>query len=136
MPTNMVTRKIGSLLILRENQHTPSDEEWDECLQLLSEDRSLLPKIRVLVVTDGGGPTPDQRRRLQGALSGVPVKVAVVSESVRVRFIVSSVALLTSRIKSFSLREFNEALVHLELDLDDVRIAQNNIRQMTALLDR
>lgn len=136
MSRNMVTRRIGSLLILRENDQTPSDEEWDECLRLLSQYPDELPKTRVLVVTDGGGPTPDQRRRLQRALSGVPVPVAVVSESVRVRFIVSSVALLTSRIKSFSLREFNEALAHLGVDLDDARIAQLNIREMTALLTK
>ncbi len=136
MPVNMVTRRLGSLLILRENRETPSEEEWDECLRLLRQYPEELPNLRVLVVTDGGGPTPEQRRRLQQALNGVPVRVAVVSESVRVRFIVSSVALLTSRIKSFNLREFNEALRHLELDVDEIRVAQGNIREMTAMLDR
>lgn len=136
MPVNMVTRRIGALLILRESAGTPSDEEWDECLRLIPTDPEQLAQLRVLVVTDGGGPTPDQRRRLQRALAGVPVRVAVVSESVRVRFIVSSVALLTSKIQSFSLREFNSALSHLDLPPDDVRAAQQAIREMTAALSR
>ena len=56
---NMVTRRIGPLLILRENKDTPTDDEWDECLSLLAQD---LDDVRVLVVTDGGGPSPAQRK--------------------------------------------------------------------------
>src|SRR5262249_33363511 len=112
------------------------DAEWDTCLHLLTEDQHDLPNVRVLVVTDGGGPTPEQRRRLQRALAGHPVRVAVGSGRINGPFIVASVALLTSRIKSFNLRQFNEALAHLELNLDDVRIAQVNLREMTALVDR
>ncbi len=135
MPTNMVTRRLGPLLVLRENGETPSDAEWDECLRLLSSDPKRLVDTRVLVITDGGGPTPDQRRRLKRALDGFAVPVAVVSESIKVRFIVSSVALVTSRIKSFSLREMNDALRYLELSLDEIRDAQREIKEMTALLD-
>jgi hypothetical protein len=131
----MVTRKIGSLLILRQNKNTPTDEEWDQCLSLLTDDKTSIASVRVLVVTDGGGPTPEQRRRLQTALGGIPVRVAVVSESIKVRFIVSSVALVTSKIKSFDLREFNDALSHLHLGLDEARMAQVNLREMSALID-
>ncbi len=133
MSRNMVTRRLGSLLILRQNTQPPSDEEWDECLNLLSTD---VEEVQVLVITDGGGPSPEQRRRLDQALNGSPVRVAVVSESVRIRFIVSSVAFLTRRIKSFSETEYTEALAHLELDLDQRRLAQRHVREMTALIGR
>lgn len=133
MSRNMVTRRLGSLLILRQNTQPPSDEEWDECLNLLSSD---VEEVQVLVITDGGGPSPEQRRRLDQALNGSPVRVAVVSESVRIRFIVSSVAFLTRRIKSFSETEYTEALAHLELDLDQRRLAQRHVREMTALIER
>ncbi len=132
MPRNMVTRRFGPLLILRENKETPTDEEWDECLDLLARD---VDDVRVLVITDGGGPSPAQRKRLEQTLAGKPVKVAVVSESVKVRFIVSTVALLTANIKSFTLVEYTQALQHLDLDLDLRRIAQQQIREMTAALE-
>jgi len=131
MSRNMVTRRLGNLLILRQNQQSPSDEEWDECLGLLSPD---LDTVRVLVITDGGGPTPEQRRRLDQTLNGTPVRVAVVSDSVKIRFVVSSVAFLTRRIKSFSELEYTEALEHLNLDLDQRRVAQRHVREMTALV--
>ncbi|HMR73774.1 MAG TPA: STAS/SEC14 domain-containing protein [Polyangiaceae bacterium] len=133
MSRNMVTRRLGNLLILRQNTQPPSDEEWDECLNLLSTD---VEEVQVLVITDGGGPSPEQRRRLDQTLNGSPVRVAVVSESVRIRFIVSSVAFLTRRIKSFSETEYTEALAHLELDLDQRRLAQRHVREMTALIER
>lgn len=133
MSRNLVTRRLGSLLILRQNTQSPSEEEWDECLNLLSTD---VEEVQVLVITDGGGPSPEQRRRLDQALKGSPVRVAVVSESVRIRFIVSSVAFLTRRIKSFSETEYTEALAHLELDLDQRRLAQRHVREMTALIER
>jgi D-ribose pyranose/furanose isomerase RbsD len=129
----MVTRRLGSLLILRQNKESPSDEEWDECLKLLATD---VENVQVLVITDGGGPTPEQRRRLDHTLNGSPVRVAVVSESVRIRFIVSSVAFLTRRIKSFAETEYPDALTHLELDLDQKRLAQRHVREMTALIDQ
>ncbi|MEZ4220967.1 MAG: hypothetical protein R3B13_08560 [Polyangiaceae bacterium] len=133
MSCNMVTRRIDNLLILRQSREPPSDKEWNDCLDLL---RDGLEGLRVLVITDGGGPSPEQRRRLDRTLNGEPIRIAVVSESVRVRFIVSSVALFSSRIKSFSELEYPQALQHLELGIDERRTAQQHIREMTAQINR
>ena len=132
MSRNLVTRRVGRLLILRQNKSNPSDEEWDECLGLLNPD---LDHVRVLVVTDGGAPTPEQRRRLNQTLNGTPVRISVVSESVKVRFVVSSVAFLSRNIKSFAETEYSDALQHLELDLDQRRVAQRHVREMTAMVN-
>ncbi len=132
MLRNLVTRRVGSLLILRQNKGNPSDEEWDECLGLLKPD---LDNVRVLVVTDGGAPSPEQRRRLNQTMSGAPLRISVVSESVKVRFVVSSVAFLSRNIKSFSETEYSDALQHLDLDLDQRRVAQRHVREMTAIVN-
>lgn len=115
MPKNMVTRRVNDVLILREAKGPPSDAEWDHCLELLVQDPHRIDQVKVLVVTDGGGPTPDQRKRLQQALDGARIPIAVVTNSMRVRFIVSSVALLTSRIQSFNMDEMGDAYAHLGL---------------------
>lgn len=134
MLPNQVTKRIGFLVILRENTEAPRDEEWDETLRLLTLHPNDLDKLKVLVVTDGGGPSPAQRKRLDQALKGTPIRVAVVSESVKVRFIVSSVALVTSRIQSFRQNEMDAAFDHLGLDRQARETALRAVREMSAMV--
>ncbi|MFW5924862.1 MAG: hypothetical protein ACOCV4_01785 [Myxococcota bacterium] len=130
MPKNMVTRRVNDVLILRETKETPSDAEWDYCLELLVQDPQRLDQVKVLVVTDGGGPTPDQRKRLKQTLDGARIPIAVVTDSMRVRFIVSSVALLTSRIQSFAPNQMADAYTHLELSASTERLVQQALAEM------
>jgi hypothetical protein len=132
MPKNMVTRSMGAMLILRESDEPPSDEEWDECLRLLAPYRSDFSRVKVLVVTDGGGPTPVQRKRLSSVLDGNVVRVAVVSESVKVRFITSSVALFLRRISSFRRHELQDAYTFLSMTPEERLAADRAIADMDA----
>ncbi len=132
MKRNLVTRRNGNLLCLRETAEDPSDFEWNECLTLLKEKSSPDPRsVRVLVVTDGGGPSPEQRKRLAQALEGMQVRIAVCTESIRTRFVVSSVALISSKIKAFGRTSIDEAYDYLDLDSAQRRVADRNIREMT-----
>jgi hypothetical protein len=133
---NQVNRRVGNLLILRQNTETASDAEWDETLELLTKSPHGLAGVKVLVVSDGGGPSAEQRRRLDKVLGGVPVLVAVVSDSSRVRFIVSTVALLTSRIEAFRVSELSEAFDHLYLSPHEREVAERHLQEMSELLDR
>jgi len=130
MTRNLVTRRIESILILRQNKEDPSDPEWDECLRLLVADRDKYPMVKVLVITDGGGPTPAQRKRLDVALRGLSVRVAVVSESTKVRFVVSTVALLSLKIRSFRAHELHHAYLHLQLTKREQPLAQAAVMEM------
>jgi hypothetical protein len=109
----MVTVSHDSVVILRQGTESPNEAEWDECLEILRGKE--LERVKVLVVTDGGAPTPGQQRRLSLTLRGHPVPVAVVSESAAVRFVVSSVALITRRIRSFRTEDLDQAYAHLDL---------------------
>ena len=131
---NQVARKLGTLLILRQNTGTPSDVEWDETLGLLTKSPNGFAGVKVLVVSDGGGPSAEQRRRLDKVLGGAPVLVAVVSDSAKVRFIVSTVALLTSRIDSFRLSELSEAFDHLHLSEHERELATKHLEEMAELV--
>ena len=93
MKHDLVTRIVGRVLVLLESADAPSDPEWDRCLGLLAEFRDDFSRVKVLVITAGGGPTPPQRRRLSAVTQEHSVHVAVVSDSMRVRFIVASAAL-------------------------------------------
>ncbi|HYP74398.1 MAG TPA: hypothetical protein VER12_00500 [Polyangiaceae bacterium] len=127
-------RSIESLIVLRENSSTPTDRDWDEFLDILAVNRPNFPRIKILVKTDGGGPSAEQRKRLSVALGGKPVRVAVVTDSIKVRFIVSSIALLNSEIATFSNKEIVEAYQHLSLSLREQKLVEAAIVEMSPLI--
>jgi hypothetical protein len=135
MKRSLVTAVVGSIIVLRENQNTPTDRDWDDFLQILREHRANNERVRILVVTDGGGPSSAQRKRLEEALGGRSFRVSVVTDSAKVRFIVSSIALLNRDIKTFSKAEIKGAFEHLRLDPTDQETAKNEIRKLERDLD-
>jgi hypothetical protein len=122
------------MLVSCETKEAPSDQEWDEFLRMLATHQANFASLRILVVTDGGGPTATQRKRLQTALAGQSVKVAVVTDSIKVRFIVSSVALLNHSIATFSRSEFSKAIAFLGLGAGEYRMAMKAVDEMTQVL--
>jgi len=135
MKPRQVTRKVASLLILREGKQDPHDSEWDETLQILASNRDQIDAIRVLVVSDGGGPTQAQRKRLQNTLDGKMIRVAVVSDSMKVRFICSSVALFTANLSSFRTFELASAFAWLGLTSQEQQVARRTIDQIHDLVE-
>lgn len=125
----------SSLLVLRENAVTPRDEDWDAFLTVLEKNRDNFARLRILVRTEGGGPSAPQRKRLEKALGGRPVRVAVVTNSVAVRFIVSSIALLNREIRTFSVDELANAYQHLRLNPAERRDAEKAAFDMEDMVD-
>ena len=126
----MLCRVVGSMIVIRQNKETSSDQDWDHFLDILVEHRKDFANLKILVITDGGGPSMDQRKRLEVALDGKPVRVAVVSDSMKTRFIVSSIALLNRDMSSFRAHELPQAYDHLSLTMDERRIAKTSIQEM------
>jgi hypothetical protein len=119
------------LLVLRENAYTPTDTDWDDFLRVLVENRANFAKLRILVRTEGGGPNVAQRKRLQTALDGRPIRVAVVTNSLPVRFLVSSIALLNREIRSFANDEIASAYEHLGLSPAEQRLAERVLAELS-----
>jgi hypothetical protein len=122
------------MIVSCENKETPTDAEWDDFLSVLVANRSSFPTLKILVLTEGGGPTTTQRKRLETALGGQTVRVAVVTDSIKVRFIVSSVALLNRHISTFSRAEFERACEYLELHSSEQRLAKQVLAEMETLV--
>lgn len=121
-------------MVVRESKETPTDAEWEEGLKVLEETIALCPAPRMLVITDGGGPTLPQRKRLAEVLGGRVFRVAVVSDSMKVRFIVSSLALLNPEISSFSRRELFRAYEHLGFGAEELKAAERVLTELDALV--
>jgi hypothetical protein len=136
MERRLVTVSCDSLVILRQGTQHPTDDEWDECMRILqSKD---LDTVKVLVITEGGSPSPRQQNRLGEVLAGKAIPAAVVSESALVRFVVSSVALITRRIRirSFYMNDLESAYTHLRLTREERQFAIVAIDETKRLLTR
>jgi hypothetical protein len=134
MKKSMVTRRVDSLVVLIETSDNPTDEEWDEFLNILAGNQGNFSKIQVLVMTDGGGPDREQRKRLAKVLADEPIRVAVVSDSAKVRFIASSIFLLNRDHGCFANKEIDKAFDHLRLSPSLRRLALTTIAEMKPLV--
>lgn len=130
----MVVRRVGNLILLRQNTETATDEEWSNLLRLIATLRSEIPKVKFIVRTDGGGPSPPQRKSLDQALGGIPARVAVVSDHLKVRFVTSSIALFQKELRSFLVKEFQLACDHLGMLDSERRQAEMILKEMEAEL--
>jgi hypothetical protein len=130
--TNVVTGWVGSTLLFVQNENAPTDPEWDEFLTILAENRTQLPKLRLLVVTSGGAPTTDQRKRLASTLAGTPMRVASVSNSMKIRFVTATISLFHSDFRTFSTSELEDAYDYLGLGVGERRQVAAAVKEMRA----
>jgi hypothetical protein len=133
---NLLIRRAGPVIVVVQNRETPTDQEWDRLLALFVDHRTELPKLKLMVLTAGGGPSAPQRKRLEAALGGTPMRVAVVSDNMKVRFVASTIALFHKDHRSFLTSEMDEACDHLQLTPFERREAQSVVRQIASLLQQ
>lgn len=108
----------------------PTNPEWDEaCVRVADQLRQRLGVtsfFRVLVVSDGGGPSSLQRAKLFRDIYGSqPVKIAALSNAFSnpiVRGIVTAVLWLNPSVRTFQPSDWREAFTYLELAGDEVEI--------------
>ena len=132
-PTLLTRTAAPDVVVLRETFDNPRDEEWDDFLRLLDRSRDLA-KLRILVITDGGGPNAAQRARLQTVLKGRAVRVAIVTDSAKSRFIASAVSLFNRDHRGFSRAEIPIAYSHLQLTASECRAVEATLQELEPLI--
>lgn len=136
MKRNMLTRREGSLVLLRQNTEEPTDQDWAEFLRVLSTQRKEIEakNLKILVYTDGGAVSSDQRKRLAETLGDYHPRVACVSNSVKVRFAGAMIALFQRNYRQFSVAEMRQAFAHLELGAQQREFAETVLWELEAVL--
>lgn len=120
------------MLIVLQNELPPTNAEWKHFLNALLESRPEYDHLKILIITDGGGPNAVQRKQLEQTLGGRFVRVAVVSDSIKVRFVASMIALFHKDHRSFMKSEFLRACKHLGMTTREVQTTRQAIEIMTA----
>jgi hypothetical protein len=128
----LVIRSIGRLLIIRQNQSAPTNDDWDALLKVISGRRTELKDMRAICFTDGGGPTIDQRKRLAAAMGGNQMQSAVICDQGVVRFVVSTISLFNKSMRTYSWRDLDEAYIWLGLRADERRMVEHSVPEMSA----
>jgi hypothetical protein len=134
---NAVARSVsadgGDVMVFLHTPGAPTREEWAKCMEMLARlaATGAFPKVRVLVVTDGGGPDVVMRGELQAFFKkqGHAPKTAVVTTSILSRGIVTAVSWFNPNIKAFAPIHFPAALEHLGLS----RAAQRLLRELSEM---
>ena len=85
-------------------------------------------------MTEGGAPTAQQRAELKTVMAGRSVRSAVVSDCIKVRFIVAMIALINPEHHCFSNSERAKAYEFLGLTQAEQAHAESTIRQLGALV--
>lgn len=108
----------GDLMVAVYGEVDPTHEEHAKCLQIL---RSIdLGKLRVLILSKGGGPTPAQRKDMNDIVRGYDIPVAVMSTSRVARGVTTALSWFNKNMRSFSPDQMEEALRHLGVPPDEL----------------
>lgn len=129
---NMAFTSIERIMIAVYAQKEPTDEEWSAYLDSVA--ALGLDGSRHLIVTAGGGPNSIQRKRLNDLLAGRSIPVSVVTNSTTVRGITTALSWFNRDIRAFSLDEFDAALRHLKIPVEQAPLFGSRIKALQAQL--
>jgi hypothetical protein len=124
----MAFRLIGDLFCVAHSAAPPSDAEWNLYVDALK--RMDPTRVRTLVFTLGGGPSADQRERVNSLLKGRATLVAVVTDSVWVRVIVRALSWKNPMIQAFSSSELDKVWRHLKMSPADIATAARELAEL------
>lgn len=129
---NMVTAVQGPLVIVLHTRIDPNAREWGDFMAKL---RTVPPaKLRLFVVTDGGGPNAVQRKDINDHLGSEKAPMAVVSDNTMARLIGVAVGLFQSRIAVFPPHRLREAFAHIAADASEQRTILAEAHRIAAKL--
>ena len=134
----MATGQVHGCFVLAHATEAPTEPEWDRYIEQMRAYIPQVPRLRILVVTEGGTPSPKQRQALDVVSKPVmnKSKIAVVTRSTFARGVVNAFALLYPVYRAFDPRDIDGALRYLDLSpaqMDDAKRRIDELRAELAL---
>jgi len=122
------------LMVLIQGLTPASDSEWNAYLDELRQAFRSGGLARSLVVTDGAYPTRSQQNRMTSIVESRAPRVAVVSSSTPLRFVVSILALLNRNVSCFEPTQRGAAFLHLLLSPSEQALAESTIERLRRMM--
>lgn len=113
-----------------------SNDEWRLFLEASARHMETTTRPRVLVITAGGAPTPEQRKNFDqiSEKHRAGLKIAIVTDSTFARGVVRAIRLFYPFYQAFALSELDEALRFLEVRAMDVTVVKRFAEELRASL--
>src|SRR5262245_39341216 len=108
----------------------PNDEEWNAYFTAVRQRENELPKIRTLVLTEGGGPNSAQRKVINDFLGGRQTPVVLVSSSAMIRGVTTALSWFNPLVKSCSPEQIDAAFDYLGVPEEDQERVWKEIRKL------
>jgi hypothetical protein len=125
---NVAFSIVGDLAIAVYGAQNPTDEEIEESLKVFT---TLNPaRVRSLIISAGGSPSPLQRKLLLDALGGGEHLSAVLSDATKVRGAVTALSWFNKKIKAFARAKMAEALAHLSVPPAQFDAVQREVKRL------
>lgn len=107
------------LCVVLHTGSPPSEREWDDYMATIRTYDSVVPRVRTVVFTDGGGPNSSQRKKLNEFLGGRITPVFLVSSSSVVRGITTALSWFNPQTKTASPDDIEGVFRHLSIPEGD-----------------
>jgi hypothetical protein len=116
MKTIAFARAAGCVVLVH-SEAQPSDDEWHRYLKVLEQWFSEMTPQRLLVVSEGGTPTPRQRKLMAAGVQGrfPDTETAVLTGSTFVRGVMHAFSFFNPHYRAFDLGAIDAALDHLRV---------------------
>jgi hypothetical protein len=130
--SNLVFEYLADLqlMVLYQGVTQASDRDWDAYLEVMRQAFQSGGMARSLVVTEGAYPTRSQQSRMTAIVGSRVPRVAVISSSTPLRFVVSILALLNRNVSCFDPSQREAAFRHLLLNPSEQALAQATIERL------
>jgi hypothetical protein len=129
--TNLSSGGVCVMVVAHSTQN-PTGDCWNRYLietrVLLQSLGDRVKRVRVLVLSDGGGPDDGQRTSLNELLRGTSVRIAVVSRSFIARAMIGAAAWVNPAVRAFAPSRLRAALQYL--GLEDETVMARRIREV------
>lgn len=129
----MAISRSNRVYTLVYGEDAPTDEEWVHCVALCRERAGR--DSRFLVETRGGGPDAKQRKALAELMRHEDTRVAVLTDSIIARGILTALAWLGLPQRGFALDDVRAAGAYLQLSPEELTLASAELDRLRAILE-
>jgi hypothetical protein len=135
----MKTLAFGELsrcVVLVHGLVAPTDDEWDAYVLFLKSAVERAGRVRVVVSTEGGAPTPRQRKAMDRVMTPFyrTARVAIVTGSTFVRGVVTAFRLIYPWYRAFDPTDLGGALTYVDVPAPEQDAAAAMVAELAATL--
>lgn len=132
MTKNMTFAVEGEIMVVLHTTSPPSESEWTKWMEALR--RIPVHRLKMLVFSDGGAPDTLQRGVFIDHLGSAQPPIAVVSNALAIRGVVTAISWFNRQVKLFSPAQLPAAFAHLGVSPDQGRGLLSVAQRATAEL--